>query len=108
MQGIHIGISGARFMQYLEYYYYYLALRSQRKGVNRPIDDTSMAFLVCVAAFGMPSLYLYLLTLLVFAFLARFHSCFSFFSCLLFVLTSTLFECGYCLLIMLYLVHYWY
>lgn len=40
-------------MQYLEYYYYYLALRSQRKGVNRPIDDTSMAFLVCVAAFGI-------------------------------------------------------
>lgn len=50
--GIHNGVSGAQFMQYLEYYYYYLALRSQRKGVNRPIDDTSMAFLVCVAAFG--------------------------------------------------------
>jgi len=51
-QGINIGVSGGQFMQYLEYYYYYLALRSQRKGVNRPIDDTSMAFLVCVAAFG--------------------------------------------------------
>jgi len=50
--GINSGVIGQLFMQYLEYYYYYLALKSQRKGVNRPIDDTSMAFLVCVAAFG--------------------------------------------------------
>jgi len=51
-QGIKRGVQGAYFRVYLQYYYHALVFASQRQQVKRPLEDVSLSFLTCVAAFG--------------------------------------------------------
>jgi len=46
------GVLGKHFQVYMQYYYHYLVMASQRRECKRALDTTALAFLTCAAAFG--------------------------------------------------------
>jgi len=46
------GVLGKHFQVYMQYYYHYLVMASQRRECKRSLDTTSLAFITTAAAFG--------------------------------------------------------